>query len=171
MTKQNVMITLRTSRIEVSDELFDEEKAAHRTKPIDVLCAPLPEPTDLLVEGRLIAGKDRVELVYDEGELSGMAGSVTAIGFDRATPGFVSMMRTGTVHTALLFEADKRHFSVYDTPFSSFQVCIRTLEIDNRLLTQGYLLLDYLVEIHGAQAERCRMTISVKPSEPLFPEE
>ena len=164
MTKRNVMITIRSARTEVPEDLFDEENAPiPDDEPIEL--PEMPEPTDLILEGRLVTGKTRVELVYEEGELSGMAGAVTSVSFERATPGLVSMMRTGTVKTALVFEEGKRHFSIYDTPFSSFQVCVHTLRVDNRLLTDGELHLDYLVEIHGAQAEHCRMTILARTAE------
>lgn len=163
MTKRNVNITISTSRIEVPEDLFDD----HNTPaiPFDCMHVQMPEPTHLMVEGRLVTSPTRVELVYEEGELSGMEGSVTSVGFDRRAPGLVSMMRTGAVETALVFEEGKRHISVYDTPISSFQVCVRTLRVKNRLLTDGILQLDYLVEIHGAQAEHCRMTITARNAE------
>ena len=163
MTKRNVTITISTSRIEVPEDLFDESSTP--AVPFDCMHVRMPEPTHLMVEGRLVTSPTRVELVYEEGELSGMEGSVTSVGFDRNAPGLVSMMRTGAVETALVFEQGKRHISVYDTPISSFQVCVRTMRVDNRLLTDGVIQLDYLVEIHGAQAEHCRMTISVRNAE------
>ena len=163
MTKRNVNITISTSRIEVPEDLFDESSTP--AIPFDCMHVRMPEPTHLMVEGRLVTSPTRVELVYEEGELSGMEGSVTSVGFDRNAPGLVSMMRTGAVETALVFEQGKRHISVYDTPISSFQVCVRTMHVDNRLLTDGVIQLDYLVEIHGAQAEHCRMTISVRNAE------
>ena len=163
MTKRNVMVKISTSRSEVPESLFDgddgEELFPYRFSETD-----MPEPTDLLIEGRLMTNRQRVELVYDEGEWSGMMGSVTSLGYDRTNPGLVSLMRTGTVKTALLFEEGKRHFSVYDTPISSFQVCVHTLRVENALLKEKRLYLDYLVEIHGAQAERCRMTVTFQPA-------
>ena len=167
MTKRNVMITLQTSRIEVAEELFNEENAPDLS-PFDCLQTEMPEPTDLLIEGRLVTTPQRVELLYEESELTGMEGSVTSIGFDRTHPGLISMIRTGPVETALVFEQGKRHLSVYDTPISSFQVCVYTLLVENNLLTDGKICLDYLVEIHGAQAERCRMTILARPTEDLL---
>ena len=108
----------------------------------------------------MVTGPSRVELVYEESELSGMEGSVTSIGFDRAAPGMISMMRSGVVSTALVFEENKRHICVYQTPFSEFEVCTIARRVENRLLTDGVIELDYLIEIHGAQAERCHMVIS-----------
>lgn len=169
MTKRNVMISILTSRIQIAESLFDENsEEVEQELPPEPADDEMPEPTELLLEGRLITGRDRVELVWDEGELSGMEGSTAVVGFDRATPGLVSMMRSGTVSTAMIFESGKRHMSVYDTPFSSFELCVHTLTVENALLTEGYLVLEYLIEIHGAEAERCRMMITVKDQEALF---
>ena len=169
MTKRNVMISIATSRIQIAESLFEENNEdAEPEIPFESADGEMPEPTELLLEGRLVTGRDRVELIWDEGELSGMEGSVTVVGFDRATPGLVSMMRSGTVSTAMIFESGKRHMSVYDTPFSSFELCVHTLTVENALLTEGYILLEYLIEVHGAEAERCRMMITMKNQEELF---
>ncbi len=168
MTKRKVMITIRTERTQSAADLFAElEDELLDTFDGDV-DAEADEPTEMMVEGRLVTGASRVELVYDESAASGMGGSVTTVGFDRASSGLISMMRTGTVYSALVFEEGKRHVSVYDTPFSSFDICVRTLRVENELLQKGRIGLEYLIEVHGAQAEHCRMEITVRPSEELF---
>ena len=171
MTKRNVMIQISTSRVAIATQLFgdapmDEEDEELMQEPDD----GSPEATDMWMEGRLITGTQRVELVYEETELSGMGGSITSIGFDRESPALITMMRSGPVSTAMVFEQGKRHFCVYDTPFSSFQICVRALEVDNRLLSDGVLILEYQIEVQGAQAERCRMTVSVSDDKELFEE-
>ncbi len=163
------MIHMLTSRLELGGSLFDEENEEEteeeETGGIDfaALMGEMPEPTEMLMEGRLVTNANRVELMYEESELTGMEGSVTTIGFDRNNPDLISMMRTGVVRTALTFESGKRHFCLYNTPYSDFEVCVRTIAVENALLTEGTLRLDYLIEIHGAQAEHCKMTISVRP--------
>ncbi len=170
MTKRNVMISILSSRLEYAHSLFEEENEEGENEAAEPmpLLSEMPEPTELLVEGRLVTGKDRVELVYEESEMSGMEGAVTSIGFDRANPGLITMVRSGIVETAMCFEEGKRHFSVYDTPFSSFQICVRGVKVRNLLLQNGTVELEYLIEIHGAQAERCRMTISAHPVDDPF---
>ena len=167
MTKRNVMIQISTVRWQIATQLFADLSAEENDDDLEE-----PEndvdSSDMWIEGRLVTNPQRVELVYDEGELSGMEGSITSIGFDRTAPTLVTMMRSGPVSTAMVFEEGKRHFCVYDTPFSSFQVCVRALTVDNRLLTDGILGLEYLIEIQGAQAERCRMTITVNDNKELF---
>ena len=171
MTKRNVMIDILTSRIEMNLSLFAEEPENEEAEEVSQsfeemlknVTGEMPEPTEMLMEGKLLTSTYRVELVYAESELTGMQGSLTAIGFDRANPDLVSMIRTGPVRTAMTFEEGKRHICLYNTPFSEFEVCVRTIKVNNRLLEENTLELDYLIEIHGAQAEHCKMTVTVRP--------
>ena len=172
MIKQNVMIDILTSRIEMNMSLFDEDAEAEEIEESipqsfeDVLknfSGEMPEPTEMLMEGKLLVADHRVELVYAESELTGMQGSLTAIGFEPSNPDLVSMVRTGPVRTAMTFEEGKRHICLYNTPFSEFEVCVRTIKVNNRLLEENKIELDYLIEIHGAQAEHCKMTVTVRP--------
>lgn len=171
MTKRNVMIDILTSRIEMNLSLFAEEpeneEAEEASQSFEEMLknvtGEMPEPTEMLMEGKLLTSEKRVELVYAESELTGMQGSITAIGFDRQNPDLVSMIRTGPVRTAMTFEEGKRHICLYNTPFSEFEVCVRTIKVNNRLLQENKLELDYLIEIHGAQAEHCKMTVTLRP--------
>ena len=169
MTKRNVIITIKTERTETGTRLFEDadvEELANEA-PFDP-DEEMSEPSEMMVEGRLVTGTSRVELVYDETELSGMGGSITSIGFDRTNPELVSMMRTGPVYSAFVFEEGKRHVSVYNTPFSDFEICVCAIRVKNELLREGRIELEYLIEVHGAQAEHCHMEISVRPAEQLF---
>ena len=165
------MIDILTSRIEMNLSLFSEEpeneEAEELSQSFEEMLknrkGEMPEPTEMLMEGKLLVAGHRVELVYAESELTGMHGSVTAIGFEPSNPDLVSMVRTGPVRTAMTFEEGKRHICLYNTPFSEFEVCVRTLKVNNRLLEENKLELDYLIEIHGAQAEHCKMTVTIRP--------
>ncbi len=174
LERKEVMITIRTQRIGVAAPLFridgaedaeeyDEEYAEELDEEA---LAPEgdgePEEAEIMTEGRLVTTSRRADLVYEESELTGMEGSVSKLGFDLDRPELVSMLRSGSVSTALIFEPHRRHICVYQTPFSEFEVCVQTLEIRNRLLTAGELYLDYLIEIHGAKTERCKMYLSIK---------
>lgn len=175
MTKRDVMIHMLTSRVEMNGSMFCEDEELEEEERdegqfslpemLRELTGEMPEPTEMFMEGRLVTNERRVELVYEESELTGMEGSVTSIGFDRTDPSLVSMMRTGPVRTALTFEENKRHLCLYNTPFSDFEVCVHAIAVDNRLLKEGVLVLDYLIEIHGAQAEHCKMTVAIRPIE------
>lgn len=164
MTKRTVMIEITTLRHGVSGSLFEDAEPQDGEEYKDASQEEADEPIEMLTEGRLITSPSRVELVYEEGELTGMGGSVTSIGFDRNAPGLISMIRTGLVSTAMVFEEGKRHMCLYHTPFSEFEICVRALHVENLLFEEGKIELDYLIEIHGAQAERCKMTVSMRPS-------
>ena len=178
MTKRKVKINMLVSRKEMGESLFErdcenddellEEEA--EGNPRDAIVSMLskmfdgmPEPDEMMMEGRLVTNETRVELIYEESELTGMEGSITAIGFHRSNPELMSMMRTGPVRTALTFEEGKRHYCLYNTPISDFEVCVRAVTVHNRLLEEGEVYLDYLIEIHGARAEHCRMQIKITP--------
>ena len=175
-TKRSVMIRMLVSRLEMGGSLFDEqdndayedeeyeaeEQKSDLAAILGQMSGQMPEPDEMLMEGRLVTNETRVELIWEESELTGMAGSICAVGFHRCNPELVSMMRTGTVRTAMTFEEGKRHYCLYNTPYSDFEVCVRALKVENCLLSDGVINLDYLVEIHGAQAEHCRMNISIK---------
>ena len=168
-TKRNVMIKILSTRTEITRSLFaDETIEEELIEDAGDPNAEMPEPIELWMEGRLVVGDQRAELVYEESELSGMEGSISVIGFDLQTPGLVSMMRSGLVNTALIFEEHTRHMCMYQTPFSEFEVCVHSLCVRNRLLNDGVLELDYLIEMHGAQTERCKMTVSIKETQEIL---
>ncbi len=180
MTKRKVKINMLVARRELAaslfeedgendEELFDEEEETAGAEDFSSMLAKMfdgmPEPDEMMMEGRLVTNETRVELIYEESELTGMKGSITAIGFHRNNPSLMSMMRSGPVRTALTFEEGKRHYCLYNTPLSDFEVCVRALRVHNRLLEEGEIYLDYLVEIHGARAEHCRMQINISEME------
>ena len=128
------------------------------------------EKIDLITEGILTITPDKgfteepsytVSIGYDETELTGMAGARSTITYRTADRGLVTMLRTGMVSTALTFKAHHRAICTYDTPYMPFSIGIHALTVDNRLDTAGELPLDYSIEIRGARAERCEMTMRI----------
>ena len=116
----------------------------------------------LNTEGFMNLDGDRVELVYEESEITGMEGSRTSVMFDKSNSGLVSMLRDGSVSTALVFEKGKRHHCVYNTPIMPFEICVRTLRVENNIIDAGTLKLDYIIEIRGAKAERTKFELEIK---------
>ena len=170
LEKQDVTIFIETQRQGLTVSLFDgEEDGELDEEALEESVQEMPndvedgvDESEIMMEGKLIQTTHRVELTYEESELTGMEGSKTKIGFDRACPDLIAMLRSGPVNTALIFEPLKRHVCVYNTPFSSFEVCVHTLRVENFLLERGELFVDYLIEIHGARTERCKMTIRLR---------
>ena len=103
-----------------------------------------------------------VAVKYDETELTGMAGATSTVTYRTCDRGLVSMLRTGMVSTAMTFKAHHRSICTYETPYMPFSIGIHALTVDNRLDTEGILKLDYIIEIKGARAERCEMTMKIQ---------
>lgn len=158
--EEEVRIRIRSVRYEVEESLFSkEEDAMIEEEALRVE----PETIEISSVGRLTVEDGRVQIAYDETEVTGMDGSTTAISFLREQAGVVSMIREGAVSTVLVFEAKKRHHCIYNTPFMPFEVCVHTLKVDNHLLDGmgNYLDLDYIIEIRGAQAERTKFRMEL----------
>jgi uncharacterized beta-barrel protein YwiB (DUF1934 family) len=168
--KEYVSVSIVSERSAVKANLFDavyEKEMEQLIEDVDIIMPEqLPdeqeeEALEMVTQGLVRVRGGRVEIVYDEGELSGMEGSQTVISYAKGEPQTVSMIRTGAVSTALVFERGVRHLCTYDTPYMPFQIGVFALAVDNRLESEGIIVLDYLIEIRGAQAERCKMTMKV----------
>lgn len=166
--KRPVSIHLRSRQQEASNtELFRGIVEAFGD---EMELSASPEEEDVLLEirtqGTLTRDADgRISLSYDETELTGMEGSTTTVTFAEDAPETVTMLRYGSVTTTLVFEHEKRHICVYETPIMPFEICIYARRVENELTVDGgSMLLDYLIEIHGAKAERTLFELQVTPT-------
>ena len=168
--KEYVSVSIVSERSAVKANLFDavyEKEIAELTEDVEIMVPEQlegeqdGETLEMITQGFVRVRSGRVEIVYDEGELSGMEGSRTVISYAKGEAQTVSMIRTGAVSTALVFERGVRHLCTYETPYMPFQIGVFVLAVDNRLESEGIIVLDYLIEIRGAQAERCKMTMKV----------
>lgn len=164
MTGKSIKMKIRSTRYEMKEFLFAEmcaELAEEIDIPEDVLGEVAEgETIEIATDGILTRKDGRVELSYDETELTGMEGSRTAVSFSEDAPELITMVREGTVSTALVFEPNKRHHCVYKTPYMPFEVCVRTLKVDNKLENENKLFIDYIIEIRGAKAERTKFELT-----------
>ena len=139
---------------EFEEDNDDEDETPQKNEDEDTL--------ELFAQGYISDDGDRIEISYNESELTGMDGASTTLSFDKKNPSLVTMLRGGSVTTAMVFEEKKRHICVYETPYMPFELCIHTLDVKNELLTRGLLYLDYVVEFKGAQAERTKFTMTIE---------
>ena len=155
-------------------ELFFSDEGAHRKskkEDISELCGKPPKKNDapesntieLESDGVMNIKDGRLEVSYEETELTGMAGSITAVSFEESAPELVTMIREGSVNTVLVFEENKRNICAYETEYMPFEICIHTYKVENCLTRDGGTLsLDYVIEIHGSAAERTKFTLEVR---------
>ena len=162
MIKKNIRIKLTSSRTASKESFFEsvlnddadffEDESGEENNDGTI---------ELNSEGVLCVDDKRAVISYDESELTGMEGSTTEVGFDLDNAGLVTMMRSGSVSTVLVFEAGKRHICTYQTEYMPFEICVNTKDVQNTLLENGKIELDYIIEIRGAQAERTLFTIEI----------
>lgn len=90
---------------------------------------------ELTTAGELNVLADSYTLKYEESELTGMQGTTTEITV--SDNGIVSLTRTGTVNSNLIFEEGKRHLSYYDTQDGAFSIGVFASYVDT-VLEQNY---------------------------------
>ena len=121
------------------------------------------EHTERTAEAELIREGGKTAIKYTESEISGMDGAVTEIFFFDDAPKIVMMERGGAFKTSFVFEGGKRHICVYETPIMPFEVSVQTKKVVNGIEKDGNLRLEYTVELRGANAERTRFSMQLRP--------
>jgi len=165
MKKKNIKLKIFSEQYDVSDELFatltgaeiigNEKDEGHEGDNA-------PDTIEMVTDATVKDDGERIEISYDETELTGMKGATTSVSFKKNERGLVTMLRGGTVRTALVFEEGKRNICTYETPYMPFELCICTKKVENGLdFGSGRLYLDYIVEIRGAKAERTKFTFEI----------
>lgn len=153
---KRVRVRIVTDRCEMLESLFEGTRR-------DVAPDPETEHLEMTVEARYHDDGTRVSLAWDESEASGMQGSRTNVSYQKGEEGIVTMMRTGAVKTALVFERGKRHHCLYQTPIMPFEVAVATDAVINEIEEKGKLTLEYAVELRGGTCEKTKMTMTVLP--------
>ena len=150
----------KVGRYKINKKLgFDQEEATCSTLTEE----DITEESSTLTTDCTIADKgDKLEIEYEESEITGMDGSTTKLFFDTREPTVVSLLREGSVSSAFVFEEGRRHLCVYNTPYFPIELCVDTKEMQNTLTYRGGSFhAVYLVEMNGVLAERAEVTITL----------
>lgn len=119
-----------------------------------------PDNIGLVTRGTLTEMPFGWELAYEETAVTGMEGTLTTFLVEQDR---VTLMRTGTVCTQMVFELDRRHHSMYDTPYGSLEVGITTSLLDVALDEEGgHMNIDYAIELEHALMGENSFRITVK---------
>ena len=164
MSQKSIRMKIKSTRYEMQELLFSK-LSAELAGELEI---NLPDDAsndageEMVVNtsGILTEKDGRIELSYEESELTGMEGSTTAVSFKADNPSLITMVREGSVSTALVFEQGKRHRCAYNTPYMPFELCVHTLKVDNRLMSDKTAFIDYIIEIRGAKAEHTKLEIT-----------
>ena len=104
---------------------------------------------ELLTEAKHYHKNGVVYLVYEETELSGVSGCVTALKVDGEV---VKLRRYGTKGHEMHFEKGKKFWGLYETPVGFVDMEILTNRVKNELKAdgrEGLLTIDYDISLKG----------------------
>ena len=114
----------------------------------------------LITSGTLSWDMGGLHLRYEETEVTGMEGTVTTIDVQGER---VTLMRTGSVCSQMVFEQGRRHHSLYGTPYGTMEIVISTARLLSTLTDRGGRLeIDYSIEIDHNLIGRNSFRISVQ---------
>lgn len=113
-------------------------------------------------DGEITEENGEVRISYHEDDASGMGGVEAVIAFKRDCGSEVTITRSGSVNTIMLFSQGKRTISVYQTPFMPFELGIYARRVNNQIIERGVLEISYIIEIKGALAQKTEMKLEIK---------
>ncbi len=97
---------------------------------------------------------------YDESEATGYEGSHVQL---RIADGVMTMTRTGTAFTSLVFENGKRHFCQYGTEYGDCMIGISTTDMESRLAADGgEVRVKYTIDINSGLMTTNEITLKVR---------
>ena len=103
-----------------------------------------------------------VEISYMENEDDEQLKTRAKIIFSEENPSLVIMSKEGAMSAFLSFEEGKTHICTYDTPFMPIKVYVDASVVDNRLLTEGYLRLNYVLNLNDCAPQHFAVEVKIK---------
>ena len=118
---------------------------------------------EFITDGKLYSRNGYSYLIYDESEISGLAGLKTTLRFNEKT---LRMKRIGGdgLGTELYFEEGKRFSSNYDTPMGPMDIEVLTTSVENLIdheAGKGHLNVEYDVSLGGVAEGKNKLIIDV----------
>jgi uncharacterized beta-barrel protein YwiB (DUF1934 family) len=125
---QNVVLTIQ------GRQLYDDQE---------------PEVIELVTEGTMEKLEDGWRITYEESALTGLEGVKTSF---LLQPGKVTLSRTGSLQSEMVFQIGILHESLYRMEFGALLIGVCAIDMDYCLSEEGGTVeLAYRIEIeHGA---------------------
>lgn len=124
------------------------------------------EPTVFVSEGVMTKTLGEIKISFDESQIVGVPGAKTEFSFNERKRGSLTMIRTGSMTTALVFDSkERRNMCIYDVGPFPFEIMIHTDTLTNTVTFTGggKIYAEYTLEIKGVQAENSSITLKVEP--------
>lgn len=120
------------------------------------------DKVELVTAGQYGFENGQSRFTYEESDLTGLNGTRTTFTID---PMGVILRREGSLNTEMVFQAGKKNYFLYDTPFGSATMGVETRRIDAAMGEHGGdLVLDYKIDLNHAPMGRNKFKINVRES-------
>lgn len=103
------------------------------------------QTVQIVTEGVMKTVGDTVYLSYEESEVTGMEGTTTTFAVEKD---HVTLTRTGTVESEMVFEKGKKNVALYNMGFGALTIGVKARRLKNELGPDGGRLeISYGIEI------------------------
>lgn len=103
------------------------------------------QTVQIVTEGLMKTVGDTVYLSYEESEVTGMEGTTTTFAVEKD---HVTLTRTGSVESEMIFEKGKKNVSLYNMGFGALTIGVKARRLKNELGPDGGRLeISYGIEI------------------------
>ena len=118
------------------------------------------ESAEFMTDGEYAFGRKGAAFTYMESPLTGLEGTKTTF---LIRGGAVTMNRTGTVNSRMVFEEGAHHRFLYETPYGSATMGIETKLILSELGEHGGMLeIEYATDIENNKISTNRFLITIR---------
>lgn len=121
------------------------------------------EQMEFVTDGKFYLRNGAAYVVYDESEISGLAGCKTTL---KLKDGTVKMRRVGGggFGTELYFEKGKRFSNTYNTPYGEMEIEVLTSKVNTDIDFEngcGNISIDYNVSMEGVAEGKNQICIDI----------
>ncbi|HHU06312.1 MAG TPA: DUF1934 domain-containing protein [Clostridiales bacterium] len=115
---------------------------------------------ELVTDGTYTFSDSACEFTYMESELTGLEGTKTTFKVDNEK---VLLTREGSLNSQMMFEKGKKHFFLYETPYGSATMGVKTHKLKTGLgESGGDIELAYAVDVDSVPLGKNEFKISIR---------
>lgn len=118
------------------------------------------EKIEVVTPGRFYQKDEKYYVVYDETEISGMAGTTTTIKIEKDQ---FTLKRKGTTNTRMIFKDKFNDFIMYQTPHGMLQLALNVKSVDIDVNEcGGTLSAKYDMGVGGEEFIETEIAVNIK---------
>ncbi len=142
--------------------IFDGENVSEE-EITEMIGAEESSELELCTEATMYLNQEgSVEISYLENEDDEQLKTRAKIIFAPEHPELVVMIKEGAMGAYLSFEQGKTHICTYETPFMPIKVYVDAQLVDNRLLRDGEMRMNYILNLNDTDPQHFVVEVKIK---------